>query len=67
MLRIYGLNVSAPDHRNVIVYTNVVFTVIVNGCGLMDLITVKMDYLIEFYDFLSMICGGYIFVFVLIK
>lgn len=33
----------------------------------MDLFTVKMDYLIEFYDFLSMICGGYIFVFVLIK
>lgn len=33
----------------------------------MDLFTVKMDYLIEFYDFLSMICDGYIFVLVLIK
>ena len=67
MLRIYGLNVSAPDHRNVIVYTGVVFTVIVSGYGVMDLFTVKMDYLIEFYDFLSMICDGYIFVLVLIK
>lgn len=33
----------------------------------MDLFTVKMDYLIEFYDFLSMVCDGYIFVLMFIK
>lgn len=33
----------------------------------MDLFTVKMDYLIEFYDFLSMVRDGYIFVLMFIK
>lgn len=33
----------------------------------MDLFTVKMDYLIEFYDFLTMVCDGHIFVLMFIK